>query len=150
MPIRLSDRLILEHYSNFGKISQMREYERHEAGIPVKILFAGKKFDFIIDNVSLGGMACHGSKDFRVGEEVEIEISLLNPVYASRGKIVWCKEVGDYFELGVEHQGAKDKARLDMVEQISHIEHYRADIMTAEGREISGEQAAREWISKHT
>ena len=52
--------------------------------------------------------------------------------------------------MGIEHLGPKDKARLDMVEQVSHIEHYRADIKAAEGRELTGEQAAREWIAKHT
>ncbi len=128
----------------------MRQYERHYAGIPVRIIHAGKKYNFIIENVSLGGMACKGEHEIEVGDEVELQITLLNPIYLCKGKVVWCKEAGDYFELGIEHLGPKDKARLDMVEQVSHIEHYRADIKAAEGRELTGEQAAREWIAKHT
>jgi hypothetical protein len=35
-----------------------------------------------------------------------------------------------------------------MVEQVCHIEHYKNEVKRREGREISGEQAANEWIAK--
>ncbi|MEQ8937648.1 MAG: PilZ domain-containing protein, partial [Gammaproteobacteria bacterium] len=38
---------------------------------------------------------------------------------------------------------------LRMVEQLCHIEHYRNEIARVEGRELSSEQAAQEWISKY-
>ena len=38
---------------------------------------------------------------------------------------------------------------LRMVEQICHIEHYRNELLQTEGREISSEVAAKEWIEKY-
>lgn len=35
-----------------------------------------------------------------------------------------------------------------MVEQLCHIEHYKAEVLAREGRQLDGEQAAREWIRK--
>jgi hypothetical protein len=34
------------------------------------------------------------------------------------------------------------------VEQICHIEQYKADVLLSEGRRLNGEQAALEWIEK--
>jgi hypothetical protein len=36
-----------------------------------------------------------------------------------------------------------------MVEQICHIEHYKREVAEREGRELSGQQAAKEWIAKY-
>ena len=36
-----------------------------------------------------------------------------------------------------------------MIEQVCHIEHYRKEVMLREGRELSAQEAAREWISKY-
>ena len=35
-----------------------------------------------------------------------------------------------------------------MIEQICHIEQYKADVLAKEGRQLDVEQAAREWIYK--
>ncbi|MFB3091409.1 MAG: PilZ domain-containing protein, partial [Gammaproteobacteria bacterium] len=52
------------------------------------------------------------------------------------------------YEIGIEYRGEVDVYRLRMVEQICHIEHYRKEIQIREGRTISSEQAAKEWIVK--
>ena len=36
-----------------------------------------------------------------------------------------------------------------MVEQICHIEQYKQDVFEKDGRRLSGEQAALEWIEKY-
>ena len=36
-----------------------------------------------------------------------------------------------------------------MIEQICHIEHYRAEVEGKEGRELSSQEAAKEWISSY-
>ena len=35
-----------------------------------------------------------------------------------------------------------------MVEQLCHIEHYRNEVNRKEGRDISSEEAATEWIAQ--
>ena len=39
--------------------------------------------------------------------------------------------------------------RLRMIEQICHIEHYRNEMLKQQGRELSIEEAAQEWISRY-
>jgi hypothetical protein len=36
-----------------------------------------------------------------------------------------------------------------MIEQICHIEHYRKEVKLVEGRELSSEEAADEWITRY-
>lgn len=35
-----------------------------------------------------------------------------------------------------------------MVEQVQHIEHYRQEVLRVEGRELDGDSAALEWITR--
>jgi hypothetical protein len=37
---------------------------------------------------------------------------------------------------------------MRMCEQVCHIENYRNEVKAAEGRELTPEQAAVEWVSK--
>lgn len=127
----------------------MREFVRHQAGIPLRIYHQDSVHDFIMLNVSLGGFACLGSVKIDINQEVKIEIPVLKPPYVGRGRIVWCKKNDDLFEIGIENTGSRDRTCLNMVEQISHIEHYRREINEAEGRELSGEEAALEWTSTY-
>jgi hypothetical protein len=127
----------------------MREFTRHNAGIPIRIIHNDDDLEYILENVSLGGLACQGSLMIPVKTPVEIRMYLLLPEYVSQGRVVWCKKSDDLFELGIEHSGDRDKTRLHMIEQISNIEHYRNEIMLAEGRNLDGEQAAREWVDVH-
>ena len=54
----------------------------------------------------------------------------------------------DDFELGVEFLNADDAFRARMVEQVCYIENYKLTVFREEGRRLSLEEAAREWISK--
>jgi hypothetical protein len=36
-----------------------------------------------------------------------------------------------------------------MVEQVCHIEHYRKEVMVCEGRQLTSEDAAKEWVAKY-
>lgn len=130
----------------------MRNHIRHSGGIPIDIIHNNNKYNFILLNVSMGGIACKGDNQFKIHTEVQLHIPQLKPEYTTRGKVVWCKKVQDLteidlYELGIEHCGEKDKAQLKMVEQISNIEHYRNEVKLAEGRILTGEEAAREWVS---
>ena len=130
----------------------MRNHIRHNAGIPIDIIHDNNKYQFVLLNVSMGGIACKGDKQFDVHTEVQIHIPQLRPDYTAHGIIVWCKKVQDLsehglYELGIEHCGERDEAQLRMVEQVSNIEHYRNEIKITEGRTLTGDEAAREWIS---
>jgi hypothetical protein len=127
----------------------MRDHIRHQSGVPFEIIHKGDQHRFVLKNVSLGGVACYGTVEIPVQSQVEVRITLLKPPYCSHGQVIWCKPGDQGYELGIELSGEKDKARLRMVEDISHIEHYRNEILITEQRQIDIEQAAREWVATH-
>jgi hypothetical protein len=51
--------------------------------------------------------------------------------------------------VGVRFEDRDTAISVRMVEQVCHIEQYKLQVRETEGRELTGEQAAMEWIEKH-
>lgn len=100
-------------------------------------------------DVSAGGLSCESDQLMNIGEAVEVEISLDHPPFKTIGHIVWCKGEGDRYLLGIGFSDLATAYAVRMVEQVCYIEEYRQEILANEGRELSSEEAALEWISKH-
>ena len=131
----------------------MREFIRHPSSVPVQLIELDgdiKPGLNTLNNVSFGGVCCICSEPIEKGSPVKIKINCVNPSFEMNGKTVWCKPKNDIFEIGVEFIVSKNKMFLfRMVEQICHIEHYRFEVFNNEGRQLSSEQAAKEWIDKY-
>ncbi len=105
--------------------------------------------DETLTNVSLGGLSFNSKHAIETGQKVSVCIPALDDDNYLSGTVVWCEKSRDGHEIGLEFEGKKDLFRLRMIEQICHIEHYRKEIRQAEGRELSSEEAAKEWISRY-
>jgi Tfp pilus assembly protein PilZ len=128
----------------------MRNFIRHPIDIPIKVI-ENEGEDCLnqsLHDISVGGLRCLSDKPLATGAEIKIIIDMVDPVLEIPGIVIWCRPVDESYELGIEYQGEKDVYSLRMVEQICHIEHYRKEVQIREGRNISSEQAAREWITK--
>jgi hypothetical protein len=100
-------------------------------------------------NLSTGGLAFICDREFEPGGMVEIRIPFVNPPFEAKARIAWCTARGDQFEIGVEFQDQDDAFMTRMVEQVCHIVNYKQEILRTEGRLLSPEEAASEWISKY-
>jgi len=100
-----------------------------------------------LDNVSLGGLAFKSSQAIPNGQSVKISFPLLNEKHSLSGQVVWNKKTGNGFEVGLKFDDPDEIFRLRMIEQICHIEHYRTEVERQDGRYLTSEEAAREWIS---
>ncbi len=105
--------------------------------------------DQTITNVSLGGLAFNSSKSLDVLQRVRISIPVLQQDNHLVGNVVWCDKSNSGYEIGIEFEHSRDVFRLRMIEQICHIEHYRKEVEQQEGRILSSQEAAKEWISKY-
>ena len=103
--------------------------------------------DETLTNVGLGGLSFISKHPFEIQHTVRVSIPVLKQDEHLIGTIVWCEKSAGAYEVGVEFEGSKDLYRLRMVEQICYIEHYRKEIKLVEGRDLSADEAAREWIS---
>jgi hypothetical protein len=130
----------------------MRQFIRHPADVPVEIGTIGSRATSPVHmhDISLGGVALRSSFDVPAGAEVEIRIPYVQPPFAARARVAWCRADGDQgFELGVSFLDSETAFLARMVEQICHIEDYRKSVRRLEGRELDPEEAAVEWIARH-
>lgn len=99
-----------------------------------------------LNNVSLGGLSFLSTEAMLKGIHVKVCFPLLDEKHSLTGKVIWSKESDQGFEIGLEFNDPNELFRLRMIEQICHIEHYRSQVRQQQGRKLSGEEAATEWI----
>ncbi len=129
----------------------MRTYIRHPSDIPIEIQADERKSGLSqehLNNISTGGLSFSSSRELQPGTVINIRISNVQPDFTARAQVVWCRQESDGFVIGVAFTESGDLFRVRMVEQICHIEHYKAEVLATEGRRLDGEEAAREWIRK--
>jgi hypothetical protein len=133
----------------------IRKFIRHPVDVPIQVTTNwvedenDENLDQTITNVSLGGLAFVSPKPLELLERVQVCIPVLDRDNTLIGNVVWCEKSGAAYEIGIEFEKSRDVFRLRMIEQICHIEHYRREVLRNEGRELSIQVAASEWISKY-
>jgi len=130
----------------------MRGFLRHPINIPIELEVIGKISGATqqLNNISLGGLSCETGEYLEQGTLVRIRINCVTPVFEMNGQIVWCLEKKKGYDVGIEFDANDQEIfTLRMVEQICQIEHYKKEVHERDGRELTSEQAAREWVTKH-
>ena len=130
---------------------QERQFFRHPSDVPIELLAEPSKEEptRALKNVSVGGLCCKSGARLDKGRRVKVRVPCVRPVFESEGVVAWCSEKSGDYEVGVQFLDPGDTFKLRMVEQICQIEHYRNEVLQTEGRALSGEEAAFEWISKY-
>lgn len=128
---------------------ESRQFIRHPTEIPVEVRPAdGAATALRARNLSLGGLALHADAALTLGSVVNLRIDSVEPVFEGDARVVWCRPAGKGFDLGVAFLTADDAFRARMVEQVCHIESYRRRLLAEEGRSLTAEAAACEWIAR--
>ena len=132
----------------------IRKHIRHITGIPIKVSldYATDNLvdseDDTITNVSLGGLSFIATDRLDISENIKVRFPILSEGSVLDGKVVWCEKSSRGYEVGLEFNDPEELDRLKMIEHICHIENFRKEINNREGRQITSEQAAREWVSR--
>ena len=71
-----------------------------------------------------------------------------DPAFRARVRVVWCRRTERGYRIGARFADAEDAFRARMVEQLCAIEDYRRRALEREGRHLSAEAAAHEWIER--
>lgn len=129
----------------------MRQYIRHPVDVPIEIRTSQRApvAELQVSDISVGGLAVRSDEPMPAGSLIEIRIPYVQPAFEARARVAWCHPGRDGgHELGVAFLDAEDAFLARMVEQVCYIEDYRASVAREEGRSLSSEDAAREWIAK--
>jgi hypothetical protein len=130
----------------------MREFIRHPADVPIQIQSAldGGFENRCTQNVSFGGLAFSSATAIEPETFITLRLPYLQPLFeVAAARVAWCRNEGDQYVIGVQFPDSEDAFRVRMVEQLLHIERYRREVEEREGRELSTEDAARDWISRY-
>jgi len=129
----------------------MRSYIRHPADIPIKVdttILEQAEGVSRLTNVSHGGLAFDSRDQIPAGKVIRLRISVVEPEFEADGVVTHCSREDDHFLIGIEFINRDDLFVARMVEQVCHIENYKRKVASREGRSLSGQEAAREWIDK--
>lgn len=129
--------------------SEVRQFIRHPADIPIQITAADGRLRSRSRDLGNGGLALEVRQALEPGQIVELLIAIVRPEFKTQARVVWCRTRDAAFEVGVEFLASDALYRARMVEQVCHIESYRARIRESEGRELTADQAAMEWIARY-
>ena len=126
----------------------MREYIRHPSEIPIEFTVIDKQDGEVrsLHNISRGGLSFTSSKPVAVGTLITVHIPGRN--FEAHSRVAWCRKRDLIYDVGVEFINSDDAYTMRMVEQVCHIEQYRRQVLQLEGRDISGAEAAQEWIAR--
>ena len=128
-----------------------RQFIRHPVNIPIKASRVGLQHSeqaLEAHSIGVGGLAFRCDGTLELGTVVHLRIPNVDPEFEADAKVVWCTCDGKHSELGVEFLASGDAYKARMVEQVCHIENYRQQVLNAEGRSLSPEEAAAEWVGK--
>jgi len=132
----------------------MRSYIRHPSSIPIGFQLesgGGRAPTTETEqalNVSKGGLAFLSRHPIAPGKVIRVRIPLVDPPFEALGHVAWCHQRADHYEIGMAFLDDADIFPARMVEQLCHIEAYRRRVRHDEGRALSSEEAAREWIER--
>jgi hypothetical protein len=131
----------------------IRKFIRHPSDVPIQVILDrvedDDEGDDTLTNISLGGLSFVSKQALKVLQRVRVCIPIIKEDNFVEGRVIWCEKARNGYEVGLEFDSSKEVFRLRMIEQICHIEHYRKEIERKEGRKLSTDEAAKEWISQY-
>ncbi|MDQ3605405.1 MAG: Maf family protein, partial [Gemmatimonadota bacterium] len=133
-----------------GAFATPREYIRHTANVPIEVrAVPGAPAQTRSGvNVSVGGLSFVSEEYLEPGRTIDLKISAVEPPFEAHARVVWCRPEEDEYCVGAQFLDANDAFRARMVEQVCTIERYRQEVLEQEGRTLTTEAAATEWIGK--
>lgn len=127
-----------------------REFIRHTIDVPLEVhALEGAELSVESRNVSFGGLAFTSENCPSIGDIVELRIPTVEPPFEARARVAWCRPEGGSHLIGVEFLDSSDAFQARMVQQVCSIERYRQEVELEEGRVLTTQDAAAEWIRKY-
>jgi hypothetical protein len=135
-----------------------RQFFRHPSEIPLEYCITDEpsmcSMDFI-SNISQGGLSFHSNEYIAPEKWLHLYIPVDENYFEADAKVRWCNKLStptscnEGYDVGVIFCNTNEAFSARMVEQVCYIEEYKKRIRKTEGRQISSDQAAAEWIEKY-
>lgn len=103
-------------------------------------------------NVSEGGLLFTSKTKVTPGAVIQIQLPLYEKTFKIKAKVVHSRKdaVPGLYRIGVEFLTYSDAFKVKLIEQIYLIEEYRVLRSLQLGKDMSLQEASREWIKKYS
>ncbi len=103
-------------------------------------------------NISMGGLLFAAKRPVDAGSTIILKMPFENKVFNIRAKVVRCDKNPEtkLNNIGVRFYRTNDAFKVKLIEQIYLISEYRDLKSMQTGKEISLEEASREWIKRYS
>ncbi len=127
-----------------------RGFLRHPVEIPLAVEARGWGGATTARDLGHGGIRFLAVGTVEPGTWLTLSFTSLEGAPQVHARVVWCQEAeGGGYEVGAAFPAEADRMRARMMEQIVAIERYRQRVREEEGRGLTPEEAAREWVARH-
>ena len=129
-----------------------RRFIRHPSDIPIEIFPQGQteNYEGPLNDVSIAGLSFNTNVYLSKDTEITIRMPMFQPPFEITATVMWCRESDHQFDIGVAFMDVDEAVEFRIVEQVCYIEHYKRKAFKIEGRKLTTEEAAREWIAKYS
>lgn len=103
-------------------------------------------------NISMGGLLFSAKHPVSVGSMIQIQMPFQDKIFNVKGKVVRCADSAEtkLHNIGVSFYRLQDAFKVKLVEQIYLISEFR-DLWSMQlGKEVTMEEASREWIKRYS
>jgi len=132
---------------------RMRGFVRHPSEFPIELSGPSQDEPARMQqtlNVSAGGLCCDSSERMPVGATVHVRIPVGHTPFESDGTVAWCLPSEHGYEVGIRFAPGAVSRSLQLVELLLRIRRYRDVVFETQGRRLSEQEAAREWLAVET
>ena len=128
----------------------MRGFIRHPFGYPIqhRCIDSEASRENYLRNVSEGGLCFRSDSHIAPGQLIQIRIPNGESPFEASCLVAWCRQEGNGFDVGVKFEDKGTEFAMRLIEQACYIEEYRKQVLSQEGRQLTEEEAAKEWIAK--
>jgi hypothetical protein len=131
--------------------NKIRIFRRSRSDLPIDVSInheADPEKEFLND-ISLGGLSFKSKVPIQENKIIEITMPLTYPVFQVIGRVRWCRKEGDYYVVGIKFVIPVNELTIEAVEEVCDIDEYRNEVYRKEGRVLSSEDAAVEWLNAY-
>ena len=136
---------------------ERRRFIRHPLCFPLTYKMiekkaSGKETKSNTVNISMGGLLFLASKPVAVDSMINIKMPFQDKIFNVKAKVIHCdKDLGTkLFSVGVSFCRLSDAFKVKLIEQLYLISEFRDLWSVHLGRDITLEEASREWIKRYS
>lgn len=140
-------------------VEEKRKFIRHPLCFPLSYKVvdkgtsgSGKELRSNTINVSMGGLLFAAKRPVDTGSIIVVKMPFENKVFNIRAVVVRCDKSPEtkLNNIGVRFYRTNDAFKVKLIEQIYLISEYRDLKSMQTGKEVSLEDASREWIKRYS